>query len=104
MRRRFQMLFAFEAGTLHAGATDATAESDHREALRLRRLDQAMAALPRRYKEPLLLTLVAGLTQQQAAEQLKTTTKAIEMRIRRAKKLLSEALSHSDDLSSSGQE
>jgi DNA-directed RNA polymerase specialized sigma24 family protein len=37
--------------------------------------------------------MIAGLTQQQAAEQLKTTTKAIEMRIRRAKKRLSQALS-----------
>ena len=60
---------------------------------RLARLDQAIAALPPFYKEPLLLTTVSGLSQQDAAIQLNTTTKAVEMRIRRAKKKLGEALS-----------
>jgi DNA-directed RNA polymerase specialized sigma24 family protein len=36
---------------------------------------------------------VTGLSQQETAAQLNTTTKAIEMRIRRAKKKLTEALS-----------
>lgn len=60
---------------------------------RLQRLDEAIAALPAFYKEPLLLTLVNGLTQQEAAEQLHTTPKAIEMRIMRARKKLSDAFS-----------
>ena len=55
-------------------------------------LDQAIACLPAFYKEPLLLTTVSGLSQQDAAAQLKTTTKAIEMRIRRARKKITEAL------------
>ncbi len=58
------------------------------ESRHLARLDQAIAALPPRYKEPLLLTLVVGLTQRQAAEQLGTSPKAIEMRIRRGKERL----------------
>ena len=62
------------------------------EQARLRRLDQAIAELPRRYKEPLLLVLVSGLTHRQAAEQLAITPKAVEMRIRRARESLRAAL------------
>ena len=93
VRQRLLGLFAAE----HTPSVDPMVEPDPtpetRHEQRLRQLDRAIAALPRRYKEPLLLTMIAGLTQQQAAEQLKTTTKAIEMRIRRAKRRLAEALS-----------
>jgi DNA-directed RNA polymerase specialized sigma24 family protein len=41
----------------------------------------------------LLLITVSGLTQEETARQLNTATKAIEMRIRRAKKQLTQALS-----------
>ena len=56
------------------------------EAERLSRLDKAIARLPAFYKEPLLLTTVSGLSQIEAAEELKTTPKAIEMRLYRARK------------------
>ncbi len=59
---------------------------------RLQRLDQAITTLPRHYKEPLLLTLVSGLTQQQTARELHTSPKAIEMRLRRARERLRAAL------------
>ena len=93
VRRRLLALFAAEQAPLGAPFVETDPAPERRHEQRLRQLDQAIAALPRRYKEPLLLTMIAGLTQQQAAEQLKTTTKAIEMRIRRAKKRLSQALS-----------
>jgi RNA polymerase sigma-70 factor (ECF subfamily) len=94
VRRRILKVFALEQPR---GASDIAAQlQTEREALdatRLRRLDQAISGLPSFYKEPLLLTAVTGLSQQEAAAQLNTTTKAIEMRIRRAKKKLTEALS-----------
>ncbi len=93
VRRRFLMLFALENPPSAPVATaDTEGDEDKEESLRLRLLDQAIAGLPRRYKEPLLLTTFSGLSQQQAAVALKTTTKAVEMRIRRAKQKLREAL------------
>lgn len=59
-----------------------------REDEHLRRLDIAIAALPAAYKEPLLLTTVGGLSQQEAADVLKTSVKAIEMRLYRARQKL----------------
>jgi RNA polymerase sigma-70 factor (ECF subfamily) len=97
VRRRFLKLFASQPPHAHSVLQDREEDLGSLQAKRLRQLDQAVAALPRVYKEPLLLTTVAGLTQQQTAEQLKTSTKAIEMRIRRAKKRLSEALPKSEE-------
>jgi RNA polymerase sigma-70 factor (ECF subfamily) len=74
-------------------ATREAVAVEVRETVRLRRLDQAIAALPAFYKEPLLLTMVSGLSHQDAARQLKTSAKAIEMRLRRARKKLTAALS-----------
>lgn len=62
------------------------------EALRLQRLDAAIAALPSFYKEPLLLTAVSGLSHLEAASLLKTTPKAVEMRLRRARQRLATAV------------
>ena len=50
-----------------------------------------IAALPASYKEPLLLT-VDGLSQEALARILGTTTKAIEMRLRRARRRLADTL------------
>ncbi len=79
VRRRVLGLFAREAAP-EPRDPDA-AESDRR----LEELDKAIAKLPPFYKEPLLLVTVAGLSQQETADQLKTTAKAVEMRLRRAK-------------------
>jgi RNA polymerase sigma factor CnrH len=93
VRRRLLMLFALESHPQPSPARiDAESDTDSEESLRLRLLDQALADLPRQYKEPLLLTAFSGLTHQEAALELKTTTKAVEMRLRRAKKKLLEAL------------
>jgi RNA polymerase sigma-70 factor (ECF subfamily) len=92
-RRRWHALFATEPTVPgHSAIGNDHEEPSPPESARARRLDRAIADLPRFYKEPLLLTTVGGLTQSQAALLLKTTPKAIEMRIRRARKRLDEAL------------
>jgi len=58
-------------------------------------LDEAIASLPTLYKEPLLLTTVGGLSQEAAAAVLHTTTKAVEMRLRRARQKLLDVLNPS---------
>ncbi len=96
VRGRFLTLFAHDEA-----AAEPALDCERLATLRLRRLDECIAALPRPYKEPLLLTMVSGLTQEQAARQLKITAKAVEMRIRRAKERLREALSDLADPDSS---
>jgi len=54
----------------------------------LRRLEAQINKLPRSLKEPLLLTALEGLSQQQAGELLGVSAKAIEARIYRARKAL----------------
>ncbi len=71
------------------------AEAEFEKNDRLRRLDEAIAVLPALYKEPLLLTIISGLSQQATAAALKTTPKAIEMRLRRARQQLSSLLDSS---------
>lgn len=90
--RRFLTCFAAQGGPFHDPPGNTEADTALGQAQRLRLLDQAIAALPRLYKEPLLLMLVNDLTQEQVARELKTSPKAIEMRVRRAKKRLREAL------------
>jgi RNA polymerase sigma-70 factor (ECF subfamily) len=91
VRRRFSRMIGFYEPEPPAEQEQAFGDSNL-ENQRLARLDKAVAELAPFYKEPLLLTTVSGLSQQDAAIQLNTTTKAIEMRIRRAKKKLAEAL------------
>lgn len=63
---------------------------------RLQALDRAIAALPVRYKEPLILTALQGLSHRDAAAQLRLTPKAVELRVHRARRRLSELLSKND--------
>lgn len=55
-------------------------------------LEAAIAALPAKLKEPLLLTCFEGLSQHEAAKLLGTTVKAVETRVYRARRQLSAAL------------
>lgn len=96
VRRRLLRLFAMEQSVQLMVSPQTGIEQGEREARRLARLDAAMAALPPFYKEPLLLTMISGLSQQAVATQLNTTAKAIELRIRRAKKRLGEDLKGSE--------
>jgi len=100
VRRRLSLLFfTSERALSQAQPDDWTESGDRQLSLRRHRLDAAIAALPGKYKEPLLLTLVSGMTHRQAARQLGLTTKAVQMRIQRAKQKLSEALAEPEIIS-----
>lgn len=58
----------------------------------VRNLDLALRALPAQLREPLVLTALSDLPQATVARELKLTKKAVEMRIRRARLRLQEAL------------
>ncbi len=94
-RRRILEAFALEptpGSPLAPPEQDDILSTAAQQELRLRRLDEAIAALPALYKEPLVLTTTGGLSQEATAVLLKTTTKAVEMRLRRARLKLMEAL------------
>lgn len=59
---------------------------------RISRLDRAIADLPPRLKEPLLLTALDGLTHQEAGAILAVSAKTIETRVYRARKILAERM------------
>jgi len=89
VRAKFRPLLAMSSPD-HEEAPDLPGNPDE---ARLRRLDAAIASLPSFYKEPLILTAITGLSHRDAAIQLKTSSKAIEMRVRRARQKLQEVLS-----------
>lgn len=62
------------------------------DAQALRRLDAAIARLPAKLKEPLVLTAIDGMSQADAAALLGVTAKTVETRVYRARKLLARAL------------
>lgn len=71
---------------------DQEADAEVQQARRLDALDKAIAALPAFYKEPLLLAVVSGVSHENIAKMLETTPKAVEMRLRRARKKLFETM------------
>ena len=70
-----------------AGAEQTVASS-----AALKALDQAIAALPSALKEPLVLTVLEGLSQKEAGAVLGLSAKAVEVRVYRAKRQLAEML------------
>jgi len=71
------------------------AEGPETQALRseqLVRLERAIARLPDQLKEPLILTGLEGLSQQEAADLLRISVKAVETRVYRARRRLTEWL------------
>ena len=92
VRRLILKAFAAETETIETfSPVEGLLHGLDAEAERLSRLDKAIARLPAFYKEPLLLTTVSGLSHIEAAQELGTTPKAIEMRLYRArKKILSD--------------
>ena len=86
VRRLILKAFAAETKEDETASPEDGLGSPDAEAERLSRLDKAISRLPAFYKEPLLLTTVSGLTHIEAAEELGTTPKAIEMRLYRARK------------------
>ena len=81
-------------------APDSGAASDQA----LRKLEQAIAALPRQLKEPLVLTMLEGMSHKDAGEFLGINAKAVETRVYRAKRRLASVLDPSDlsDLTGGG--
>lgn len=84
-------LDAPEAAHISDEAPDAETLVDDRR--RLERLNTALRDLPDSLKAPLLLTAVDGRSQQEAAEILGVTLKAVETRIARARLKLTAILS-----------
>jgi len=80
----------------HAGLSltddEPSPEASMVERQRLSRLDRAVANLPAGLKEPLILTALDELSQEEAGRILGLTTKAVELRVYRARKALAEAL------------
>ncbi len=72
------------------------AESEPARGSALKRLESAIAALPAQLKEPLILTALEGLSHKEAGDILEISPKAVETRVYRAKKRLSEVLAPSD--------
>jgi RNA polymerase sigma factor CnrH len=62
----------------------------------LDRLDSAIASLPLRLREPLILTVFESLSHREAAEALGVSEKAVETRVYRAKQGLSRVLEKVD--------
>lgn len=91
VRRVFLKAFAIEQSISDLVSTQP-ADGAEDDAFRLAKLDNAIAELPTRYKEPLLLTVVNGLSHQEAAEVLGITSKAVEMRLYRARRNILQAM------------
>jgi RNA polymerase sigma factor (sigma-70 family) len=62
----------------------------------LGRLDSAIASLPPRLREPLILTVFENLSHREAAQMLRISEKAVETRVYRAKQHLSKAIERFD--------
>lgn len=73
-----------------------TAENTTAAEQALKRLDEAIGNLPRALKEPLVLTMLEGMSHKDAGELLGINAKAVETRVYRAKKLLATVLEPSD--------
>lgn len=94
-RRAVRRLFAFAQPIDEAGdVADPAANAE--EALagegEVARIHAAIATLPDRLKEPLLLCALEGMSQDEAAQVLGTSRKAVETRIYRARQKLSQML------------
>jgi RNA polymerase sigma-70 factor (ECF subfamily) len=91
-RRTVRRFFygAMDIDTAHPAALVSAGDDTDDPALR--RLDRALASLPAQLKEPLLLTAFEGLSHRDAGQVLGISTKAVETRIYRARKLLAEAM------------
>jgi RNA polymerase sigma-70 factor (ECF subfamily) len=93
VRRLVMRAFTKENASEPTTATlDRQREEQAADEDRLSRLDRAIASLPARYKEPLLLTTVSGLSHKEAAALLRITPKAVEMRLFRARQKLAATL------------
>ena len=79
-----------------APAEPVAAEQDRDADRRAERLDRAVAGLPARYKEPLLLTTVGGMSHKEAGRMLGVSAKSVEMRLYRGRRKLLELLGETE--------
>jgi RNA polymerase sigma-70 factor (ECF subfamily) len=91
-KRKVRSLFAFalpleEAG--HVASSAPNPEESLASANEVARIHRALAALPANLREPLILCAVEGISQDEAAEILRISRKAVETRIYRARQKLS---------------
>jgi RNA polymerase sigma-70 factor (ECF subfamily) len=99
-RRRSVRRFFYGARNIDTPGIQVAAPSPSHEDLdeqvdrehTLRQLDAAIASLPPALKEPLILTVFDGCTQQEAADALGISAKAVETRVRRARIKLGDIL------------
>ena len=92
VRRLILKAFAAETDVAQETGPAEGASGDDAQTRRLDHLDRAISRLPAFYKEPLLLTTVSGLSHIEAAAELKTSPKAIEMRLYRARRRILQEL------------
>lgn len=83
---------AANAGEPAAAPADSAHQVDHA----LKRLETAIAKLPRPLKEALVLTALEGLSHKEAGETLGINSKAVETRVYRAKRRLAQMLDPGD--------
>ena len=94
-RRKVRQFFAFALTLVEApevAETSPDAETQMADREELARTMTAIAALPARFKEVLVLRTIEGLSQNEAASVLGVSEKAIETRLHRARAKLSENL------------
>jgi len=92
VRRAFGLSKRGPEETEAVADTTAPADQSLASSHALKALEQAIAALPAALKEPLVLTMLEGLSQKEAGAILGLSPKAVEVRVYRAKKQLAETL------------
>lgn len=90
-RTALRMLGLAESSQADSNAAPS-ADAHTRVDQALRRLETAIAQLPRNLKEPLVLTMLEGLSHKDAGEMLGINAKAVETRVYRAKRQLAQML------------
>lgn len=104
VRRIFVVWGGAEGEELESVPDDAPpAETLLTRAAAQRRLEAALASLPRELREPLVLTQWDGLSNREAAELLGIRVKAVENRLYKARKKLALLLQRSDLADLSGE-
>ena len=96
VRRAALRLFGFGAGDMSAESVAPLADSTVAADRALHRLDIAIGKLSRQLKEPLVLTMLEGLSHKEAGALLRINAKAVETRVYRAKRQLASMLNLED--------
>jgi RNA polymerase sigma factor CnrH len=96
VRRAALRIFGFGVEGMPAVSAAPLADSSVAVDHALRRLEVAIANLPRQLKEPLVLTMLEGLSHKEAGALMGINAKAVETRVYRAKRQLASTLDLED--------